>query len=101
MNDQQVDRLAQQLDIAATPNSEWVSASIARLLPTARQARRRDASPLGRAEQVLAGLPRLLWGSGSRRTLLSIAVALLLTGTLGTSSLGRRTASLRAARPAC
>ena len=88
MNDQQVDRLAQQLDIAATPNSEWVSASIARLLPTARQARRRDASPLGRAEQVLAGLPRLLWGSGSRRTLLSIAVALLLTGTLGTSLVG-------------
>jgi WD40-like Beta Propeller Repeat len=88
MNDQQVDRLVQQLDIAATPNSEWVNASIARLLPTARQARRRDASPLGRAELVLAGLRRLLWGSGSRRTLLSIAVGLLLTGMLGTYLVG-------------
>lgn len=88
MNDQQVDRLIQRLDIAATPDSEWVNASIARLLPTVHQARRRDGSPLGRAELVLVGLRRLLWGSGSRKTLLSIAGALLLTGALGAYLVG-------------
>ena len=88
MNDQQVDRLIQRLDIAATPNSAWVNASIARLLPTVHQARRRDASPLGQVDLVLAGLRRLLWGSGSRRLLLSIAVGLLLIGMLGTYLVG-------------
>lgn len=88
MNDQQVDRLIQRLDIAATPNSEWVNASIARLLPTVHQARRRDASPLGQAGRVMAALRRLLWGSGSRKLLPSIAVALLLTGMLGTYLVG-------------
>ena len=88
MNDQQVDRLIQRLDTAATPSSEWVNASLAQLLPAARQARRRDASPLGRIELVLVGLRRLLWGSGSRKTLVSIAGALLLTGMLGAYLVG-------------
>jgi hypothetical protein len=83
MNDQQMDRLIGRLNVAATPNPEWVTASVGRLLPTVRQARRRDASRLGQVVVVLAALRRLVRESGSRRTLLSIAVALLLTGMLG------------------
>jgi len=83
MNDQQVDRLIGRLDIAATPNPDWVNTSLAQLLPNVRQARQRDASAFGQAAQLLAALRRLLWGSGSRKTQMSIAVALLLTGMLG------------------
>jgi WD40-like Beta Propeller Repeat len=83
MNDQQMDRLIERLDVAANPNPEWVNTSLAQLLPNARQARQRDASPLGQAERVLAALRRLLWESGSRRTLMSIAIGVLLTTMLG------------------
>jgi hypothetical protein len=83
MNDQQMDRLINRLDVIAPPNPDWVAASVAQLLPTVRQARRRDASPLGQAELALTTLWRLLLGSGSRKTLLSVAVVLLLIGMLG------------------
>lgn len=83
MNDQQMDRLIGRQDVIANPNAEWVNTSLAQLLPTVRHARQRDASALGQVAQVLGALRRTLLGSGSRRTLMSIAVALLLTGMLG------------------
>lgn len=88
MNDQQMDRLIGRLDVTATPNSEWVTTSLAHLLPSVRQARRRDASRLGRAERMLAALWRLQSGSGLHKTMLRVAVALLLAGMLGAYLVG-------------
>jgi hypothetical protein len=91
MNDRQMDRLFERLSVTAEPGPDWIAASAAQLLPNVRAARRWDASPLGRATLVLVALRRLLRDGPSRRTLLSIAIALLLTGALAAYLVGGAT----------
>ena len=90
MTDDRMDLLIRRIDVGAEPDRQFVETSLARLLPAARDARRFDASPIGR---MAAAVP---WGRPapvSRRrpvpllVMVALAAALLLA-TLGLAVVG-------------
>jgi hypothetical protein len=90
MTDDQMDLLIRRLDVSAEPDRQFVETSLARLLPAARDARRFDASLIGR---LTAAVP---WGRPApvpgRRpvpilVLVAIAAALLLAA-MGFAAVG-------------
>jgi hypothetical protein len=101
MIDDRIDLLIRRLDVGADPDRQFVETSLARLLPAARDARRFDASPIGR---LGAAVP---WGRHarvSRRRPVSLLVmvalaAALLLATLGLAVVGSGLLRLRDVAP--
>ena len=84
--DRSVDALLRRLDLPARPDEGFVAASLETLLPSARRARRQDASTLGRLRRDLAAAVRLgpSWGRPAPlgRALVLVLIALLLLAVL-------------------
>jgi tricorn protease-like protein len=78
MFDEPIDAVIQRLEVRADPDPSFAASSVARLVPLVEEARRQDATAIGRIRRDVQLSVRHLWdGTQSERVALVGAVALL------------------------